>query len=232
MSTLTTPVLSVGLWLNWLFAFSSPTGFQIDIAGVMALAVSAKMNTSLRCLDINIPPNDPDFAHLSQEILQSCVRNTELAQQMANQRGAQTTIAQPMLKSTVVKALANQQQQQQQHAIESIAAQRHPSSLATRRKPENPSAITAGETFKRILSSTEETCKVLRDLISEDEQRKIRMLQEERKVPMVMECSELVRELLDQVKAGQFQVKEALGSLIMDEALRCGLFLIWRSALK
>ncbi|PLW05869.1 hypothetical protein PCASD_23868 [Puccinia coronata f. sp. avenae] len=192
----------------------------IDIAGVMALAVSAKMNTSLRCLDINIPPNDPDFAHLSQEILQSCVRNTELAQQMANQRGAQTTIAQPMLKSTVVKALANQQQQQQQHAIESIAAQQHPSSLATRRKPENPSAITAGETFKRILSSTEETCKVLRDLISEDEQRKIRMLQEERKVPMVMECSELVRELLDQVKAGQFQVKEALSSLIMDEALR------------
>ncbi|MBW0539764.1 hypothetical protein O181_079479 [Austropuccinia psidii MF-1] len=78
----------------------------------MALAVSVKMNTSLRCPDINIPPNDPDFSHLSQDILQSCVRNTELAQQQVEQRGAQMTIYQPMLKSTVVKALADQQQQQ------------------------------------------------------------------------------------------------------------------------
>jgi len=190
----------------------------IDIAGVMALAVSAKMNTSIRCLDINIPPNDPDFAHLSQEILQSCVRNTELAQEMANQRGAQTTIAQPMLKSTVVKALANQQQQQ--HLTEPARAQQHSSSLASGRKPKNFAGIGPVETVEKILSSTEETCKVLRDLISEDEQRKIRMLQEERRVPMIMECSELVRELLDQVKAGQFQIKEALGNFVMDETLR------------
>lgn len=42
---------------------------EIDIAGVMALAVSVKMNKSLRCLDLNIPPNAPDFARLSQDIL-------------------------------------------------------------------------------------------------------------------------------------------------------------------
>ncbi|KAA1138136.1 hypothetical protein PGTUg99_005538 [Puccinia graminis f. sp. tritici] len=193
----------------------------IDIAGVMALAVSAKMNTSLRCLDINIPPNDPDFAHLSQEILQSCVRNTELAQEMANQRGAQTTIAQPMLKSTVVKALVNQQQQQQQeHPLEAIGIKQQPASSTPGRKSKNPAAMSRAETVKKILTSTEETCKVLRDLISEDEQRKLRMLQEERKVLMIVECSELVRELLDQVKAGQFQIREALGSLMMDEALR------------
>ncbi|KNZ60010.1 hypothetical protein VP01_1626g2 [Puccinia sorghi] len=190
----------------------------IDIAGVMALAVSAKMNTSIRCLDINIPPNDPDFAHLSQEILQSCVRNTELAQEMANQRGAQTTIAQPMLKSTVVKALANQQQQR--HPTEPARTQKHSSSPAPGRKPRNFAGVSPVETVEKILSSTEETCKVLRDLVSEDEQRKIRMLQEERRVPMVMECSELVKELLDQVKAGQFQIKEALGNFVMDETLR------------
>ncbi|WAR57754.1 hypothetical protein PtB15_8B807 [Puccinia triticina] len=192
----------------------------IDIAGVMALAVSAKMNTSIRCLDINIPPNDPDFAHLSQEILQSCVRNTELAQEMAYQRGAQTTIAQPMLKSTVVKALANQQQQQQQHPIKPVGIKQQSTNLASGRTPKNSNVISRAETVKKILASTEETCKVLRDLISEDEQRKLRMIQEERKIPMIVECSELVKELLDQVKAGQFQIKEALGSLMMDEALK------------
>lgn len=44
--------------------------FDIDIAGVLALSVAVKMNNTLRCLDLNIPPNDPDFARLSQEILQ------------------------------------------------------------------------------------------------------------------------------------------------------------------
>lgn len=44
--------------------------YDIDIAGVMALAVAVKMNQTLRCLDLNIPANDPDFARLSQEILQ------------------------------------------------------------------------------------------------------------------------------------------------------------------
>ncbi|KAI9602282.1 hypothetical protein H4Q26_001569 [Puccinia striiformis f. sp. tritici PST-130] len=195
----------------------------IDIAGVMALAVSAKMNTSLRCLDINIPPNDPDFAHLSQEILQSCVRNTELAQQIANQRGTQTTIAQPMLKSTVVKALANQQQQHQHqnsNTTESGGVKPQSSSPTSGKPQKSSSEISRTQTIKKILASTEETCKVLRDLIVEDEHRKTRMLQEERRVPMIVECSDLVKELIDQVKAGQFQINEALGSLMMDEILR------------
>jgi protein phosphatase 1 regulatory subunit 37 len=46
------------------------SNFEIDIAGVMALCVSIKMNNTLRCLDLNIPANDPEFARLSQEILQ------------------------------------------------------------------------------------------------------------------------------------------------------------------
>ncbi|KDQ16817.1 hypothetical protein BOTBODRAFT_30713 [Botryobasidium botryosum FD-172 SS1] len=51
----------------------------IDLAGVMALSVGLKMNETLRCLDVNVPPNDVEMARLSQEILWSCVRNTERA---------------------------------------------------------------------------------------------------------------------------------------------------------
>ncbi|KAF9971644.1 hypothetical protein BGZ73_005398 [Actinomortierella ambigua] len=49
----------------------------VDIAGVMALAVSIRMNTSLICLDLDVPPNDAEFARLSQDILRACVRNME-----------------------------------------------------------------------------------------------------------------------------------------------------------
>uniref|UniRef100_V5ETD3 RNI-like protein n=2 Tax=Kalmanozyma brasiliensis (strain GHG001) TaxID=1365824 RepID=V5ETD3_KALBG len=76
----------------------------IDIAGVLALAVSLRMNRSLRCLDLNIPPNNPDFARLSQEILQSCVRNTELAQQRATKKGLKQPVAAPIYKSVVARA--------------------------------------------------------------------------------------------------------------------------------
>jgi hypothetical protein len=75
--------------------------------------------------------------------------------------------------------------------------------------------ISRAETVKKILTSTEETWKVLRDLISKDEQQKLRMLEEEWKILMIVKFSELVRELLDQVKAGQFQIREALRSIMM-----------------
>ncbi|CAG8717492.1 5083_t:CDS:10, partial [Funneliformis mosseae] len=53
---------------------------DIDIAGVLALAVSIKMNHSVRVLDVNVQPNDNEMARLSRDILRACVRNTELAQ--------------------------------------------------------------------------------------------------------------------------------------------------------
>lgn len=37
------------------------------------------MNETIRCLDVNVPPNDPEYARLSREILKCCVRNTEQA---------------------------------------------------------------------------------------------------------------------------------------------------------
>ncbi|KAG0327645.1 hypothetical protein BGZ99_007226 [Dissophora globulifera] len=49
----------------------------VDIAGVMALSVSIRMNKSLTCLDMNVPPNDAEFARLSRDILRACVRNME-----------------------------------------------------------------------------------------------------------------------------------------------------------
>lgn len=52
---------------------------DLNIAGIMALAASIKLNHTLRCLDLSIPPNNAEFARLSQDILQSCVRNTEQA---------------------------------------------------------------------------------------------------------------------------------------------------------
>ncbi|WVQ98412.1 hypothetical protein IAU59_005535 [Kwoniella sp. CBS 9459] len=51
----------------------------VDTAGILAISVGLKSNKLIRCLDISIPPNSPDLAELSQHILQSCIRNTELA---------------------------------------------------------------------------------------------------------------------------------------------------------
>lgn len=52
----------------------------LDLAGVMALSVGLKMNEVVRCLDVNVPPNDTEFARLSREIFKCCVRNTERAE--------------------------------------------------------------------------------------------------------------------------------------------------------
>lgn len=90
----------------------------------MALAAALRQNGKLRCLDLDIPPNDPDFARLSQEILQCCVRNTESAQDEAEagagvgagpaegegaaRRGKK--VAAPILKSAVALAFQRQQE--------------------------------------------------------------------------------------------------------------------------
>jgi len=84
--------------------------FEIDIAGVMALSVAVRMNKSLRCLDLNIPANDPDFSRLSQDILQSCIRNTEMAQEALLAKGSTQSIPTPMLKSTVARNLEERKQ--------------------------------------------------------------------------------------------------------------------------
>ncbi|CAM0139967.1 unnamed protein product [Umbelopsis sp. WA50703] len=50
---------------------------QIGIAGLLALSVSVKMSSSLTFLDITIPLNDPDMAHLQNDIVSACTRNAQ-----------------------------------------------------------------------------------------------------------------------------------------------------------
>ncbi|CAG8747708.1 17442_t:CDS:2, partial [Acaulospora morrowiae] len=64
---------------NSLVHLDLTSNLDIDIAGIMALAVSIKMNHSIRILDVNVRPNDAEAAQFSRDILQACVRNTELS---------------------------------------------------------------------------------------------------------------------------------------------------------
>jgi len=78
------------------------TNNNLDIAGVMALSSGLKANHVMRCLDLNIPPGDEEFARwvlfsyldtsirsdwtqirMCREILNSCVRNTEEAERQS-----------------------------------------------------------------------------------------------------------------------------------------------------
>lgn len=132
--------------------------FDIDIAGVMALAVSLRMNRSLRCLDLNIPPNNPDFARLSQEILQSCVRNTELAQQRAKQKGIKQPIAAPIYKSVVARAA--RENDERLKAIETARATAISAAAAKDRAA-----------VESLLTAASECRNVLRDLLAGEEKR-------------------------------------------------------------
>ncbi|KAI8097900.1 uncharacterized protein B0P05DRAFT_522536 [Gilbertella persicaria] len=48
---------------------------QIEMAGVLALSISIKMNHTLTFLDINIPPSDEDLANLQNDIVAVCTTN-------------------------------------------------------------------------------------------------------------------------------------------------------------
>lgn len=161
----------------------------------MALAVAVKMNTSLRCLDLNIPPNDPDFARLSQDILQSCARNTEIAQAEAVARGTTIPVAAPMLKSAVARELNTRQE------VEAVRAERQ-----AKREEE----------WTVLLIAAEETHEVLFEVVKEDEAKKT---PDGRVV-----CGDLAKELLDQAKAYQIQLTETMKGMKLGE-LRGSLFI-------
>ncbi|ORY02619.1 RNI-like protein [Basidiobolus meristosporus CBS 931.73] len=59
---------------------------EIDIAGVLALSVSLRMNWSIVCLDVSVAPDDPELAELSRDILSTCIRNMEKMTQQAPAR--------------------------------------------------------------------------------------------------------------------------------------------------
>ncbi|KAJ6481179.1 hypothetical protein DFH09DRAFT_1464733, partial [Mycena vulgaris] len=52
----------------------------LGVAGVLALSKGLRANFVMRCLDLNIPPGDEEFARMCRDILDACVRNTEEAE--------------------------------------------------------------------------------------------------------------------------------------------------------
>lgn len=107
--------------------------FNVGAAGILAVASGLKSNKMIRCLDVSIPPNDPNLAELSQSILQSCIRNTELAADAAtkgNQKETRATEAiwGPIKKSALVRqvkaadaARAQKDREQVVHSVEGVA---------------------------------------------------------------------------------------------------------------
>jgi hypothetical protein len=94
---------------------------SIDTAGILALSVGLKSNTLIRCLDLSIPPNSPELAEQSQSILQSCIRNTELAADTAKPGPSQDAVWQPIKKSVLVKDVKAADRARQDKEREEIA---------------------------------------------------------------------------------------------------------------
>ncbi|KAI5987226.1 hypothetical protein EDD15DRAFT_2469702, partial [Pisolithus albus] len=66
------------------------TDNKLDLAGVMALSRGVQGNWVIRCLDLNIPPDDEEFARMCREILNTCIRNTEEASKASKVASTQT----------------------------------------------------------------------------------------------------------------------------------------------
>ncbi|BGP00107.1 Phosducin domain-containing protein [Rhodotorula toruloides] len=163
------------------------TSNQIDISGVMALAVSIKLNSTIRCLDLNIPFDDPDFSRFSQEILLQCVRNTELAQAKADEEARAATdgskrvvVAQPIRKSALASSLEARQ------AAEERQERRRQAALRTQ---------------KDIFAAAAETRDVVAELLAVDQQAAAKGI--------IVAPSEVVRDALLQVQLCEAQLAEA-----------------------
>ncbi|KAG1811092.1 hypothetical protein EV424DRAFT_1570860 [Suillus variegatus] len=48
------------------------TDNNLDIAAIMALSSGLKANHTMQCLDVNIPPDDEEFARMCREIINTC----------------------------------------------------------------------------------------------------------------------------------------------------------------
>ncbi|GAA5879576.1 hypothetical protein JCM16303_003257 [Sporobolomyces ruberrimus] len=156
------------------------TSNQIDISGVLALAVSVKLNSTIRCLDINIPPNDPDFSRLSQDILETCVRNTEFAQAEADGKGKKVTIAQVIKKSSLAYNLEERQK------AEELELQKEKDFK---------------EQGRTMFAAAEETRDVVKELLEVD--------QKAAQQGVIVAASEVVRDSLVQLQLAEAQLAEA-----------------------
>ncbi|GAA5984226.1 hypothetical protein JCM5350_002871 [Sporobolomyces pararoseus] len=156
------------------------TSNQIDISGVLALAVSVKLNTTIRCLDIEIPANSPDFSRLSQDILETCVRNTEFAQAEADGKGKKVTIVQAFKKSTLAANLEERQKAEE---------------LELQKKKEMK------EQGRTMFAAAEETRDVVKELLEVDQKAALK--------GVIVGPSEVVRDALVQLQLAEAQLAEA-----------------------
>lgn len=105
-------------------------------------------------------PNDPDFSRLSQDILQSCIRNTEFAQQESKAKGLKQSIAKPILKSTVARNLETLNRQSQDQARRARNAQSF-EQITT-------AAVQSHDLLASLLNNTNEPShEMLRDALSQ-----------------------------------------------------------------
>ncbi|GAA5839102.1 hypothetical protein JCM11251_003677 [Rhodosporidiobolus azoricus] len=163
------------------------TDNQIDISGVLALSVSLKLNTTIRCLDLNIPFDDPDFSRLSFDILQTCVRNTELAQAEAEAKASKrVVIAQPIRKSALASNL-----EAQQRAVEE-----------RQRRRREEAELSQSTTQMDIFAAAAETRDVVAELLAVDQAAVAK--------GEAVEPSGLVRDALMQVQLCEAQLSEAV----------------------
>ena len=174
---------------------------QIDIAGVMALAVSVRMNKSLRCLDLNIPPNAPDFARLSQEILNSCIRNTEIAQRKAQQRGVKAPIAAPIYKSTLARAAKEKEESNRLMEANSLLEQAARTGSASSEWEKNKD---------KVVNAADECRLVLQELLQREEEKKKEMAKERGVRGEAIVQSELASDLLTQGRFLRDKLQRAL----------------------
>jgi len=157
------------------------TSNQIDISGVLALAVSVKLNTTIRCLDINIPPNDPDFSRLSQDILETCVRNTEFAQAEADGKGKKVTISNQAIRKSILAVNLEERQKAEE--------------LEERKKKE------LKEEGRNMFAAAEETRDVVKELLEVDQKAASKGI--------IVAASEVVRDSLVQLQLAEAQLAEA-----------------------
>jgi hypothetical protein len=192
---------------------------DIELAGIMALAAAVRLNTTLRCLDLSIPPNDPEYARLSQDVLQSCIRNTEAAQEQSAAKGiAKASIATPIYKSEIARELreiSEHGRRTLEKAEKYLLATSSSSSSAT--VPGSTNEDTGGELdLKRIVETAKECIGILRETIEPDEERK--------RKSEALQGAETVKLVLDQAYAATSQLGELRKKLQGKQREAAGIF--------
>lgn len=95
---------------------------ELDLAGVLALSRGLRGNTVIRCLDVDIPPGEEEFAGACRDILASCVRNTEEAERKSNTKTKTKALWGMIEESELAKKVGGLQEVQGDVLVRSKAA--------------------------------------------------------------------------------------------------------------